>query len=215
MPVVKPRVPGITLSEPPGEARHGTRWTVVKASWLGHCGAQRIWTGHGSKPHRVRSFKLSNEPGAVQDIVRLYVDPPESALVLSVDEKSRIKAPGRSRPGLLPRPDYCGTTTRDRKHAGTTTLFAMLKGKVTGRRMTRRWGQEVFCTLNRITRRITAGHELIVARPGHDRSIDRQARPNPKALRLDHRPGRFHPTSAAPEKRLGVDPLPGFLTEGS
>jgi hypothetical protein len=184
VPVVKPQVPGITLSE----------------------------------PQRVRSFKPANEPGLVptiQDIVDLYVAPLEPALVLSVDEKCRIQAPGCSQPGLPPRPGYCGTASRDYEHTGTKTLFAALKGKLVGRRMTRCRCQEVICSLNRITRQIPAGSDLIVAPPGRDRSLDRQARPNPKALRLDHRPRRFHPTSVALEEGFGVDPLPGFLREGS
>src|SRR3984957_17136537 len=80
------------------------RWQArAKAAGVSHRSVQRIWTAHGLKPHRVRSFKLSNDPkfaAKVQDVVGLYVDPPEHALVLSVDEKSQIQALDRTPPGL-------------------------------------------------------------------------------------------------------------------
>jgi len=89
------RVIEMTLAEPPGERTHWTGRAMAKAAGVSHRSVQRIWAAHGLKPHRVRTFKLSNDPkfaAKVQDVVGLYVDPPEHALVLSVDEKSQIQA---------------------------------------------------------------------------------------------------------------------------
>ena len=80
----------MTLAAPPGEATHWTGRTMARAAGVSHRSVQRIWAAHGLKPHRVRTFKLSNDPqfaAKVQDIVGLYLDPPDRALVLSVDEK--------------------------------------------------------------------------------------------------------------------------------
>src|SRR6266853_942621 len=87
------RVVAMTLAEPPGERTHWTGRAMAKAAGVSHRSVQRIWAAHGLKPHRVRTFKLSNDlkfAAKVQDVVGLYVDPPEHALVLSVDEKSQI-----------------------------------------------------------------------------------------------------------------------------
>src|SRR5215469_13566395 len=89
------RVVAMTLAEPLGEATHWTGHAMAKAAGISHRSVQRIWAAHGLKPHHVKTFKLSNDPkfaAKVQDVVGLYVDPPEHALVLSVDEKSQIQA---------------------------------------------------------------------------------------------------------------------------
>ncbi len=114
---------------------------MAKAAGVSHRSVQRIWAAHGLKPHRVRTFKLSNDPkfaAKVQDVVGLYVDPPEHALVLSVDEKSQIQALDRTQPGLPMKKGRCGTMTHDYKRHGTTTLFAaldVLEGRVIGQCM--------------------------------------------------------------------------------
>lgn len=92
----------------------------------------RIWNKHDLKPHLVRTFKLSNDPDfeeKVQDIVGLYLDPPENAIVLSVDEKSQIQALERSQPILPIRPGLPEHQTHDYRRHGTTTLFAALNTK--------------------------------------------------------------------------------------
>ena len=119
---------------------------------------QRIWAAHGLKPHRVKTFKLSRDPkfaAKVQDIVGLYVDPPEHALVLAVDEKSQIQALDRTQPGLPMKQGRLGTMTHDDKRHGTTTLFAalnVLQGKVIGQCMQRHRHQEFIRFLNKINR---------------------------------------------------------------
>src|SRR3984893_6640610 len=150
------RVVEMTLAEPPGERTHWTGRAMAKAAGVSHRSVQRIWTAHGLKPHRVRSFKLSNDPkfaAKVQDVVGLYVDPPEHALVLSVDEKSQIQALDRTQPGLPMKKGRCGTMTHDYKRHGTTTLFAaldVLDGRVIGQCMARHRHQEFLRFLRRL-----------------------------------------------------------------
>jgi DDE superfamily endonuclease len=96
----------------------------------------RVWHKHGLKPHRIEGFKVSRDPRFVEkltDIVGLYLDPSEHALVLCCDEKSQVQALDRTQPGLPMKPGRAGTMTHDYKRHGTTTLFAalsMLDGKV-------------------------------------------------------------------------------------
>src|SRR5277367_4450735 len=116
----------------------------------------------------MRTFKLSNDPkfaAKVQDVVGLYIDPPEHALVLSVDEKSQIQALDRTQPGLPMKRGRCGTMTHDYKRHGTTTLFAalnVLDGKVIGQCMSRHRHQEFIRFLNKINRDTPAGREVHV-----------------------------------------------------
>ena len=103
------------------------RWP--RRSGISVSSVQRIWRAHGLAPHRVRHFKLSNDPDFVpklRDVVGLYVDPPAHAVVLSVDEKSQIQALDRTQPGLPMKKGRAGTMTHDYKRHGTTTLFAAL-----------------------------------------------------------------------------------------
>ena len=90
---------------------------------------RRIWHAHGLKPHLSRTFKVSNDPEFAEklaDVVGLYLNPPEHAIVLSVDEKSQIQALDRTQPGLPIKKGRCGTMTHDYKRNGTATLFAAL-----------------------------------------------------------------------------------------
>ena len=160
------RVVEMTLDEPPGEMTHWTCRAMAKAAGVSHRSVQRIWAAHGLKPHVVKTFKLSNDPkfaAKVQDVVGLYVDPPEHALVLSVDEKSQIQALDRTQPGLPMKRGRCGTMTHDYKRHGTTTLFAalnVLEGKVIGQCMNRHRHQEIIHFLNKINRETPAEREL-------------------------------------------------------
>ena len=121
---------------------------------------QRIWRAHGLRPHLVRRFKLSNDPqfaAKLQEIVGLYVNPPDHAIVLSVDEKSQIQALDRTQPGLPMKKGRAGTITHDYKRHGVTTLFAalnVLDGKVIGQCMKRHRHQEFIRFLNVIDARV-------------------------------------------------------------
>src|SRR6476620_7652380 len=118
-----------TVKERPANATHWSVRSMAEEMGISHTSVQRIWAEHGLKPHLVRSFKISNDPdfvAKVEDIVGLYVDPPEKALVLSVDEKSQIQALDRTQPGLPLKKGRSGTMTHDYKRNGTATLFAAL-----------------------------------------------------------------------------------------
>jgi transposase len=136
---------------------------MAKAAGISPSSVQRIWKAHGLAPHRVRSFKLSNDPKfaeKLKDVVGLYIDPPAHAVVLSVDEKSQIQALDRTQPGLPMKKGRAGTMTHDYKRHGTTTLFAaldVLEGKVLGRCMQRHRHQEFVRFLNAIERDVQVG----------------------------------------------------------
>jgi transposase len=147
-----------TLQETPPAATQWSCRTMASAMGLSKNSVQRIWHAHGLKPHLVKTFKLSNDPRFVeklQDVVGLYLNPPDHALVLSIDEKSQIQALDRTQPGLPMKKGRCGTMTHDYKRNGTTTLFAaldVLKGEVIGRCMPRHRHQEFLKFLKIIDR---------------------------------------------------------------
>ena len=111
----------------------GTHWstrTLAKQLGVSRMMVQRVWRANQLKPHLTQTFKLSNDPQFVEklvDVVGLYLNPPEHALVLSCDEKSQIQALDRTQKGLPLRPGRCGTMTHDYKRHGTTTLFAAIE----------------------------------------------------------------------------------------
>jgi transposase len=156
------RVVALTLTDSPAETTHWTAAMMAKACAISPSSVQRIWRSHGLQPHRVRQFKLSNDPKFVdklRDVVGLYVDPPAHAIVLSVDEKSQIQALDRTQPGLPMKKGRAGTMTHDYKRHGTTTLFAalnVLDGTVIGRNMQRHRHQEFIRFLNAIEAQVPA-----------------------------------------------------------
>lgn len=137
-----------TTTERPADATHWTARAMAKAVGIAVSSVQKIWRTHGLKPHLVRTFKLSNDPNfeaKLVDIVGLYLNPPDRALVLSVDEKSQIQALDRTQPGLPLKKGRAGTLTHDYKRHGTTTLFAalnLLDGTVIGHCLDRHRHQE-------------------------------------------------------------------------
>ena len=160
---VSERVVALTMSDPPVEVTHWTAAMMAKEIGISTSSVQRIWRAHGLQPHRVRQFKLSNDPDFVaklRDVVGLYVDPPAHAIVLSVDEKSQIQALDRTQPGLPMKKGRAGTMTHDYKRNGTTTLFAalnVLDGTVIGRNMQRHRHQEFIRFLNAVEAEVPAG----------------------------------------------------------
>src|SRR6266446_5629369 len=150
------KVVHMTLHEKPPAATHWSARRLAKAAGISHTSVQRIWSAHGLKPHLVKTFKLSNDKRfveKVQDVVGLYLDPPDKAIVFAVDEKSQIQALDRTQPGLPMKKGRAGTMTHDYKRNGTTTLFAalnVLEGKVIGRCMQRHRHQEFIHFLNTI-----------------------------------------------------------------
>ncbi len=160
---IEQRVVTLTCSAPPHEATHWTGRAMARAVGVSIRSVQRIWKAHDLQPHRLRTFKRSNDPNfaaKLHDIVGLYMDPPAHALVLSIDEKSQIQALDRTQPGLPLRPGKCGTMTHDYKRHGTTTLFAalnVLDGSVIGRCMQRHRHQEFIRFLNAVEVEVPAG----------------------------------------------------------
>jgi transposase len=125
-----------TLEEKPQGATHWSTRDMAKASGVSPSSVHRIWRAFSLQPHRTETFKLSTDPQFVEkvrDIVGLYIDPPEKALVICVDEKSQIQALDRTQPMLPMRPGQIERRTHDYERHGTTTLFAGLVAAVTGK----------------------------------------------------------------------------------
>jgi Homeodomain-like domain len=148
------RVVALTCAAPPGEATQWTGRAMAQAIGISLRSVQRIWAAHDLQPHRIRTFKRSNDPefaAKLADIVGLYVAPPKHAIGLAVDEKSPIQALERTQPGLPLKPGKAGTLTHDYKRHGTTTLVAalnVLEGTVISRCMQRHRHQEFIRFLN-------------------------------------------------------------------
>ncbi len=136
-----------------------TQWScrrMAKSQGVSKSTISNIWRSHNLKPHRVKSFKLSRDPRFLEklsDVVGLYLNPPQQAVVLCVDEKSQIQALDRTQPGLPLKKGRCGTMTHDYKRHGTTTLFAaleVLEGRVVGQCFERHRNQEFLRFLRRL-----------------------------------------------------------------
>ena len=118
-----------TTQEKPANGTHWTTRTLARALGISEATVRRTWHAHGLKPHLVDTFKVSRDPQFVEkleDIVGLYLNPPQQAIVFSVDEKSQIQALDRTQPGLPMKKGRNGTITHDYKRYGTTTLFVAL-----------------------------------------------------------------------------------------
>jgi transposase len=150
----------LTLQEtPPGETHWSCRTMAARAG-VSPATVQRIWSARGIKPHRVETFKLSTDPQFEEklvDVVGLYLNPPEKAVVLCMDEKSQIQALDRTQPSLPIKPGRAGTMTHDYKRNGTTTLFAaldVLTGSVIGQCLPRHRHVEFLKFLKTIDREV-------------------------------------------------------------
>jgi len=145
-----------TLHSTPENATHWSARSMARSQGISRMAVQRIWKQYNLKPHLVENFKLSRDKHFLEklhDIVGLYLNPPDKALVLCVDEKSQIQALDRTQPLLPLRPGLPARQTHDYKRNGTTTLFAalsMLDGKVIGDCMPRHRHQEFIRFLKRI-----------------------------------------------------------------
>jgi transposase len=190
-----------TTQRKPGNATHWSTRTLAKALGTNRAMVNRVWRANGLKPHLSRTFKVSNDrrfEEKLVDVVGLYMNPPERALVLSVDEKSQIQALDRTQPGLPLKKGRCGTMTHDYKRNGTTTLFAalsMLDGKVISACMDRHRHQEWIKFLKVIDAQTPAELDLHLI-------VDNYAtHKHPKVLAWLKRHPRFHmhftPTSSS------------------
>ena len=141
-------------SKPKGRTQWSCR-LLARLLGVSKSTVNNVWRSHNLKPHRVKTFKLSRDPHFLQkltDVVGLYLNPPEQAMVLCVDEKSQIQALDRTQPGLPTKKGGCGTLTHDDKRNGTTTLFALelAQGKVVGQCYQRHRHQELLKFLRRL-----------------------------------------------------------------
>src|ERR1700737_126505 len=149
-----------TLEELPRDATHWSTRAMAEQSGLSHTTVRRIWGAFGLQPHRLESFKLSNDPQfieKVRDIVGLYLNPPERALVLCTDEKAQIQALDRTQPIFPMRPGMPELRTHDYRRHGTTSLFAALdlaSGKVIGELHRRHRSTEFRNFLDRIDKEV-------------------------------------------------------------
>jgi len=156
----------MTLHEKPPNATHWSGRRMAAAVGISYSSVQRIWRAHGLKPHLIKTFKVSrdkNFAAKVEDVVGLYLNPPDKALVLCVDEKSQIQALDRTQPGLPLKKGRAGTVTHDYKRNGTTTLFAalnMLDGRVIGTCMPRHRHREFLRFLKLVDQQTPAGLDL-------------------------------------------------------
>jgi transposase len=195
------RVVHMTLHEKPPNATHWSGRSMATAAGISLTSVQRIWRAHGLKPHLVKTFKVSRDKNfatKVEDVVGLYLNPPDKALVLCVDEKSQIQALDRTQPGLPMKKGRAGTMTHDYKRNGTTTLFAalnMLDGSVIGKCMPRHRHSEFLRFLKLIDQNTPTGFDLHLI-------LDNYAtHKTPAVQRWLKRHPRFHlhftPTSAS------------------
>jgi transposase len=155
-----------TMKTIPKDATHWSVRAMATSQKVSPATVLRIWKKHKLQPHRIESFKFSNDPDfapKVRDIVGLYMNPPDKAIVLSVDEKSQIQALDRTQPILPLRPGLPERQTHDYERHGTTTLFAalnVLKGTVIGECQPRHRHQEFLRFLDRIDQSINAGLDI-------------------------------------------------------
>jgi transposase len=155
-----------TLESKPKDATHWSTRSMAKESGLSQSSVSRIWRAFGLQPHRSETFKLSTDPyfvDKVHDVVGLYLDPPERALVFCVDEKSQIQALDRSQPVLPMMPGVPERATHDYVRAGTTTLFAALNvatGKVIGSLHRRHRAEEFKKFLTTLDKQVPAGLDV-------------------------------------------------------
>ena len=170
----KPSIPAETIAEivrmttkvtPKGKTHWSSR-SLAKELGISHSTVHRVWTELGLKPHRVDTFKVSNDPAfdeKVIDVVGLYLNPPEQAVVLAMDEKSSVQALDRTQASLPMVPGKAGTMTHDYKRHGTTTLFAaldVLTGRVIGQCLPKHRHEEFLKFLATIDREVPDGLDV-------------------------------------------------------
>ncbi|PTE12714.1 IS630 family transposase [Phaeovulum veldkampii] len=155
-----------TVKETPPDGTQWSRSSMAAAVGISPSSVGRIWAEAGLKPHLTKGFKVSNDPefeAKVTEIVGLYLNPPERAVVLCVDEKSQIQALDRTQPGLPLKKGRAATMTHDYKRHGTTTLFAALdvkSGMVIGECMSRHRAKEFLAFLRRIDRAVLKPRDI-------------------------------------------------------
>jgi len=165
-PVKEKAIVEATLQTKPAGATHWSTRSMARAQSVSKSTVQRIWDAHGLQPHRIETFKLSKDKHFMEkltDVVGVYLNPPDKAVVLCIDEKSQIQALNRMQPGLPMKPGRCGTMTHDYKRSGTTCLFAalnILEGKVIGSCFPRHRHIEFLKFLRTVDRQVPRGLDI-------------------------------------------------------
>ncbi len=160
------RIIKLTVESKPNGSTHWSRTTMAKEVGVSPSSVGRVWAAHGLKPHRVKTFKLSNDKNfeeKLQNIVGLYLSPPEHAIVLSCDEKSQIQALDRTQPGLPLKKGRCQTMTHDYKRNGVTSLFAAMdiaSGRIISKCMNRHRHQEWLSFLRHVAASVPPDKEV-------------------------------------------------------
>jgi transposase len=155
-----------TTQEKPRDATHWSTRTLAEELNTTHSYVHRVWQSVGLKPHLEKTFKVSNDPHFEEklcDVVGLYLNPPENAVVFCVDEKTSIQALDRTQPGLPIKKGRCGTMTHDYKRNGTSTLFAALEvatGFVTGKCYQKHTHKEFLSFLKQVNKQTDLGKDL-------------------------------------------------------
>jgi transposase len=156
----------LTRNGKPAGQTHWSCRTMAKQVGVSPATVQRVWAARGLKPHRVKTFKLSNDPHFEEkliDVVGLYLAPPDNAIVLCLDEKSSVQALDRTQPSLPMTKGRAATMTHDYKRNGTTTLFAaldVLTGKVIGQCLPRHRHEEFLKFLRKLERQVPKGLQV-------------------------------------------------------
>ena len=164
--LLRSRVIEATTRTAPEGATHWSCRSMARHLGTTHSFVNRVWRAHGLKPHLIRTFKVSNDPRfeeKLKDVVGMYLDLPENAVVFSFDEKSQIQALDRTQPGLPIKKGRGGTMTHDYKRHGTTSLFAALNvatGEVIGRTYRKHRHQEVLRFLQEVEKTVPQGQEI-------------------------------------------------------
>ena len=167
------RVLTLTTQYVPEEATQWSERLMAAHAGVTPYQVRKIWKAADLQPHRLKTFKISNDPQfaeKVVDIVGLYMDPPSNAVVLSVDEKTQIQALDRTQPGLPLRPGRVGSRTHDYKRHGTTSLYAafnILTGQITGRVAARTRGKDFLAFLRQIDRTHPKDKDLHIILDNH------------------------------------------------
>ena len=164
--VLRSKVIAATMQTTPADATHWSCRSMARHLGTTHSFVNRVWRAHGLKPHLIRTFKLSSDPhfeDKLKDVVGLYLDPPDNAVVFSFDEKSQIQALDRTQPGLPIKKGRGGTMTHDYKRYGTTTLFAALNvatGEVVGKTYRKHRHQEVLRFLREVEKTVPKDQDI-------------------------------------------------------
>jgi transposase len=210
------RIVGLTLKSPPVGLTHWSTREIAERVGVSHTTVHRIWKAHALQPHRVETFKFTNDPRAedkIRDIVGLYLKPPTNAIVVSLDEKTQIQALERTQPILPLRPNLPARQTHDYRRHGLTSLYAALEiasGKVIGECSERHTGMDFLRFLKTLNRRFRSQELHVVLDNSSTHST-----PDVKTWLEDHPHIHFHFTPTGASWLNMIEAWFGILTRKS